>query len=243
MSENDIWPIIGIIILFIYPLFYFLVPYHGDGKIHIRDVKIQGIILLFKTTIAASLLMTLSFIACIFCFLRWKRIAVVFDVWRPGKREPMMLIQTDGAVIVGVLILLSLTSTVTGKNDIDLEPLIRGLTASVVSQFAVSAITVAAFFVEIRVQYTQLRSDKVEQGKNPEVETNYTRFDQPWGYKVGLLFMITGFITLILTMVVVGLIGVVVVSENTTTINPIPPSTVTTTKSTKAAVLGSIIIP
>lgn len=150
------------------------------------------------------------------------------------KAEPLTLIQIDASVIVGVLILLSFTIgadkspetiIVTGgqksfvvsgvdikpsSNEMELKPFVTALTASVVAQFAISAIFVALFSNQTIVRLLKFGPSAMA-GADPLVyEENREIEEAKWGYKIGLLIVIPGFVTLVITMIVIGLTGSVV---------------------------------
>jgi hypothetical protein len=97
-------------------------------------------------------------------------------------------------------------------NELDVKSWVTALTASVVAQFAISAIFTALFSNEIIVHLLKYAPHS-HVGAPTELVTPSTRSedkkieDAKWGYKVGLVVFIPGFITLIITMIVIGLTG------------------------------------
>jgi hypothetical protein len=93
------------------------------------------------------------------------------------------------------------------SNEIDVTPWIMALTASVVSQFAMSAIFVTLFSTVITVRFMEFKSPwKPDVTHEVEAEDKKIE-DAKWGYRIGLLLTIPGFMTLTITMIIIGLTG------------------------------------
>jgi hypothetical protein len=159
-----------------------------------------------------SLFITASIVIAIPVFLRWDPIENKFNKWTPMDIQPIGLLQFNGGVIVGVLFLLSLiTSKDTAISDLSVwgiyigpqhvKSLIAGLTASVVSQFAISTTFLSLF--------GNATKEEIQSFRQQSGATSSPSNSSPWGYKLALLFNLPGFATLILTMIVIGVAGLV----------------------------------
>ena len=80
--------------------------------------------------------------------------------------------------------------------EVQLKPIITGLAASIVIQFAFSSAFVVLFG-------GYKKGIGGGQDDTEDIESTYPT-NPPWGYKVGLLLTIPGFVTLIIAMVFLG---------------------------------------